>query len=130
MPTVETKFEQLSFIIYSNEKRYFAVIDIPNNFIHTRINNETDMDIIKIHRILVDVILYIAPYVYGPYLTMDKKVIKQQITQCIDTIYVTIVTSIFYYLKFCNTLKLNKLNMNPYDPCVSNLLVNGLKKYL
>ena len=38
------------------------------------------------------------------------------------------VASLMYYCKFCKTLKLNKFNMNPYDPCVANQLVNGLQQ--
>ena len=38
------------------------------------------------------------------------------------------VASLLYYCKFCKTLKLNKFKMGPYDPCVANLLVNGLQQ--
>ena len=33
--------------------------------------------------------------------------------------------SLFYYCNFCKTLKVNNFSMNPYDPCVSNQMVNG-----
>ena len=85
------------------------------------------MDIIKTRGILVDMLLDIAPYVYGTYVTTEKNGIKQLITPCMNAIYITMVTSLLYYFKFCKTLKLNKSKMNTYDPCVSNRLVNGLQ---
>ena len=78
------------------------------------------MAIINIHNILVDMLPYIAPDVFGPYVTIDLKGIKQVITQCMYDIYGTMVTSILYYCKFCKTLKLNKFKMNLYDPYVEN----------
>ena len=88
------------------------------------------MVIIKIHGTLVDMILYIAPDVYGPYVTTDRKGINQLITQCMNGIYGTMVASLLYYCKFCKTLKLNKFKINPYDPCVANRLVNILQQYI
>ena len=85
------------------------------------------MDIIKIRGILVGMLLDIAPDVYGKYVTMDRKGIKQLITLYMDTIYGTIVESLIYYCKFCKMLKLNKFKMNPYDPYVTNRLINGLQ---
>jgi hypothetical protein len=49
------------------------VIDIPNAFIQTRIEDEKDMAIIKIRGVLVDILVDIAPDVYKPYATKDKK---------------------------------------------------------
>ena len=43
-------------------------------------------------------------------------------------IYGTMLASLLNYYKFFKTLKLNKFNMSPYDPCVANLLVNGLQE--
>ena len=71
-------------------------------------------------------LLYIAPDIYGPNVTMDRKGIKQLITQYINAIYGTMVESLLYYCKFFKTLELNKYYINPYDPCVANRLVNGL----
>ena len=63
-PTVATEAVLLSCIIDADERRDVAVIDIPNAFIQTRIEDEKDMAIIKIRGILVDMLLDIAPSVY------------------------------------------------------------------
>jgi hypothetical protein len=67
----------LSCIINAKEERDVAVIDIPNEFIQTRVENEEDMVIIKIRGVLVDILVQIAPDIYKSYVTTDKKGMKQ-----------------------------------------------------
>ena len=100
----------------AKEERDVEVIDIPNSFIQTRIEHEKDMAIIKTRRILVDMLLDIYSNAYEPYVTTDMKGIKQLITQCMNSIYGTLVASLLYYCKFFKTFKLNIFEMNPYDP--------------
>ena len=87
-----------------SKKRDVAVIDIANDFIQTQTNNEKYMAIIKICRILVDILLDISPDVYGTYITTDRKGTKQLLTQCMNSIYVTMVESVLYYCKFYKKL--------------------------
>ena len=54
----------MSCIIYAKEGRDVAVIDIPNAFIQTRVEDEKEMAIIKIRGILVDILVDLAPDVY------------------------------------------------------------------
>ena len=53
------------------------MIDIPNAFIQTRIEDEKDMAIIKIRGILVDILVDLAPDVYREFVTTDKKGVKK-----------------------------------------------------
>ena len=52
------------------------------------------MAIMDICGILVDILLDIAPEIYVLYITIDRKVIKQLITQCMNAIYRTMVASL------------------------------------
>jgi hypothetical protein len=72
-PTVTTESVLLTCIIDAKEERDVAVIDIPNAFIQTRVEDERDMAIIKIRGTLVDILVDIAPDVYKSYATTDKK---------------------------------------------------------
>ena len=47
-PTVSTEVVPLSCIIDAEEERDVAVIDIPNAFIQTRVENEKDMVYIRV----------------------------------------------------------------------------------
>ena len=124
-PTVATEAVLLSCIIDAQEQRDVVVIDVPNAFIQTRIEDAKDMVIIKIRGILVDMLLDIAPDVYGPYVTTDKKGVKQLTVRCLNAIYGTMVASLLYYCKFVRSLKRNGFELNPYDPCTANRMVNG-----
>jgi hypothetical protein len=67
----------------------------------------------------------IAPSLYKPYVTTDRKGTKQLLVQCQNAIYGTMVASLLYYRKFCNSLTGYGFEFNPYDPCVANKIVKG-----
>ena len=66
-PTVATEAVLLTCIVDAEEDRDVAVIDIPNAFIQTKIEDEKDMAIIKIRGILVNILSKIVPEVYKDY---------------------------------------------------------------
>ena len=82
------------------------------------------MAVIKIREFLVNLLLDIDPELYGPSVTTDKKVEKVIIVQCIDAIYLTMVARLIYCKHCLKSLKRTRLQINTYDPCVANLLVN------
>jgi hypothetical protein len=102
-----------------------AVVDIPNVFVQTRVENEKDMDFIKICGVLVDILVEIAPDMYKSYVSRDKKGMKQLLGQCQNTLYDTMVASLLYYHKFVKSLTDIGFIINPYDPCVANNIIEG-----
>ena len=58
------------------------MIDIPNAFIQTRVEDEKYMAIIKIRGILVDILVELAPDVYREFVTTAKKGVKNLVVQC------------------------------------------------
>jgi hypothetical protein len=74
---------------------------------------------------LVEVFLAIAPNFYGPYVTYNKKGEKQLILICQNAIYGTMVASLLYNTKFTNSLLKIGFELNPYDSCVANKMVDG-----
>ena len=72
-------------------------MDTPNAFIQTHIEDEKYMTIIKIREVLVDILLDIAPDVYGTYVITDRKGVKQIIVQHQNEIYSTMTASLIYY---------------------------------
>jgi hypothetical protein len=124
-PTVATESVLLTCIVDAEEGRDVAVVDIPNAFIQTRIEDEKDMAIIRIHGVLVDMLLEIAPEVYSDFVTTDSKGVKQLIVQCLNAIYGTMVASLLYYRKFSKSLIDEGYEFNSYDPCVANKMIRG-----
>jgi hypothetical protein len=56
-PNIAREAVLLSCIIDTEEGRDVAVVDIPNIFVQTRVENEKDMDFIKIRGFLVDILV-------------------------------------------------------------------------
>jgi hypothetical protein len=115
----------LSCIIDAKEGRDVAVVDIPNAFAQTRVENEKDTAFIKICGVLVDILVEISPYVYKPYISRDKKGMKQLLVQFQNALYGTMVASLLYYHKFVKSLTDVGFIINPYDPCVANKIIEG-----
>jgi hypothetical protein len=76
-PTITTETILLLYIIDAKEERDVAIIDIPDAFIQTRVEDKEDMAIIKICGVLMDILVQIAPNLYKSYVTTDKKGMKQ-----------------------------------------------------
>jgi hypothetical protein len=124
-PTVSTESVLLSCIVDAQEERDVAVIDIPNVFIQTRVKRKEDKVVIKLRGVLVDILLDIAPELYKNHVMTDKKGTKQLIIQCQNAIYGAMIASLLYYRKFTKSIIGHGFEINPYDPCVANKIVDG-----
>jgi hypothetical protein len=71
--TVATESVLLLCIIDAEKEQDVAVVDIPNAFIQTRVEHEKDRVFIKIRGVLVDILVEIAPPVYKPFFSRNKK---------------------------------------------------------
>ncbi len=76
-PTVSLEAVLLRCIVDANKNSYVAIVDIPNAFIQTIVEDEKDKALICIRGPLVDILVSTAPNVYGPYVTVGKKGKKQ-----------------------------------------------------
>ena len=83
------------------------------------------MAFIKICGVLVDILVERAPYVYKLHVTTTKKSVKQFLVQCQNALYGNMVASLLYYRKFTKSLTDVGFKINPYDPCVTNNMING-----
>jgi hypothetical protein len=115
----------LECIIDAEEGRDVAVVDIPNMFEHTRVENEKDMVFIKISGVLVDILVEIAPDMYKSHVSRDKKWMKQLLVQCQNALYGTMVAILLYYRKFVKSLTDIGFIINHYDLCVANKIIEG-----
>jgi len=73
-PTATAEAVMLTCVIDAQEDRDILVIDIPNAFVQTVVNEEDAEHhvIVHIRGPLVDILVSIAPDVYGPYVSMNK----------------------------------------------------------
>jgi hypothetical protein len=124
-PTVSNEAVMLTCVIDADENRDVAIVDIPNAFVQTVVEDEKDRAFIRIRGPLVDILVAIAPDVYREYVTIGKKGEKQLLVQCLNALYGTMVASLLYYKKFVKSLRSKRFKLNPYDPCVANKQVDG-----
>ncbi len=115
----------LSCAIDARENRATAVVDIPNAFIQTVVEDDKKKVVIRIRGLVVEMLLKIAPEVYTPFVTNDKRGNKQLLVICLNAIYGTMMAGLLYYEKFTASLKSKGFTKNPYDPCVWNKTVRG-----
>ena len=117
----------LTCVIDAQEDRDVAVVDIPNAFAQTIVSEEDAEHrvIVCIRGPLVDILVSIAPNVYGPYVSTNKTGQKVLIVECLNAVYGTMVAALLYYKKFVKSLTKHELKLNPYDGCVANKTVKG-----
>jgi hypothetical protein len=113
----------LTSLVDTQENRDVAIVDIPNAFIQTVVEDDKDKVIMRIRGHMADILVKVAPKVYGPYLSTGKQGRKQLLVECLNAIYGMMVASLLYYRKFTRSLKNQEYTMNPYDPCVWNKIV-------
>ena len=67
----------------------------------------------------MEILVDIAPDVYGPYVSENKKGEKVLLVQCMNALYETKVASLLFYKNFVTSLKKEEFVLNPYDVCVA-----------
>jgi hypothetical protein len=90
-PTVSSEAVMITCVVNANENREVAIVDIPNVFVQTVVEDEKDRAFIRIRGPLVNILVSIAPDVYGPYVMVGKKGKKQLLVQCLTALYGTMV---------------------------------------
>jgi hypothetical protein len=104
-PTVATESVLLTSLVDAQENCDVALVDIPNAFIQMVVENNEDKVVMRIRGHMVDVLLKVAPSVYGPYVLTDMQGRKQLLIKCLNAINGTMVASLLYYCKFTRSLK-------------------------
>jgi hypothetical protein len=112
-------------VIDAQEER--DVTAVVNIFSQTVVTDDTaeHQFIVRICIPSVDMLVSIAPDVYGPYVTANKSGQHVLIVECLNTVYGTMVEALLYYKKFVKSLVKKGFKLNPYNGCVANKTVDG-----
>ena len=102
-------------------------LDIPNAFLQTNMPKDEsgERTIMKFRGILVDILCEIDPEVYSKYVTRDSGNNKILYVSMLKPLYGMLRASILYYKQFVNDIKSIGYELNPYDPCVANKVINN-----
>jgi hypothetical protein len=75
--TVAMESVLLTSLVDAQENCDVAIVDIPNTFIQTVVENDEDKVVMRIRGHMVDVLVKVAPRVYGLYVSTNKQGRKQ-----------------------------------------------------
>jgi hypothetical protein len=124
-PTVLTESVLLTATVDAYEKRDVMTSDIPNAFIQTDFEGESKKKVfIKIKGALVDILLKLAPEVYKEYVVYEGN-IKVLYVEALKAIYGMLQSALLFYKKLKKDVEKLGFEINPYEPCVANRMVEG-----
>jgi Reverse transcriptase (RNA-dependent DNA polymerase) len=127
-PTAATESILLTATIDAYEERDVMLADIPNAFVQTDMETADDSRVImKIRGKLVDMLVSLDAVLYAPYITTenDKKILYVVLKKAL---YGTLQAAILFYKKLKNDLESIGFEVNPYDRCVANRMINGKQR--
>ena len=125
-PTVSTEGTLLTAVIEAQEGHDAATCDIRNTFVQIHAEEEDkdgNQTIMKIRGVCVDILCEINT-IYRDYMVTEgnQKVLYVHITQAI---YGMLGSAMLFYHKLTKALFSYGFELNPYDSCVANKMVNS-----
>ena len=121
-PTVITDSIFLTGVIEANENRAMSTIDVGNAFIQA----DNDERILMLLRGKVaELMVRVNPVLYRPYITYSKKGVTMLYVRLSKALYGMLRAALLFYKRLRKDLETMGFEVNPYDPCVANKMVNG-----
>ena len=102
-----------------------AIIDIPNAFVTIRIENKKDIVIVWLRGKLAELMVATATEIYKKYVSVNRKGELVIYVEDLNALYGIMKAALLFYLKFVKNIKNIGFELNPYDPCVANKIVDG-----
>ena len=126
-PTSHTESVFCTIGIEAEEERDVAITDISNAFVQTdlALNGKPVFVLMAIRGVLANMLVKIAPEVYGHYLTKDKKGNSLLYVKLLKALYGLMEASLMFYQKLRKDLEDLGFKVKPYDPCVANKMIDG-----
>ena len=124
-PTAALESVLLTATIDAHEERDVAIINIPNAFVQTRITNEKDKAVMRLRGKLAELLVKVAPEIYTKYITINKKGETVLYVKLLNALYGIMKAALLFYKRFVKDLESIGFELNPYDPCVANKMVQG-----
>jgi hypothetical protein len=123
-PTVSTESTFIMAAIAASERRKVRCFDIPSAFVNT----DVDEDVLLVLKgELAEMMVQIAPQVYQKHVTMDKKGTPILYVKLQKALYGLMRASLIFYRKLRRELESYGFKVNPYDPCVANMITQSGK---
>ena len=121
-PTLSLESLMSILLISAHEERDTAVFDVPGAYLHADIPNDKFV-ILKIEGEFADIMCQVNPE-FTPFVRKEnqKKVLYLQI---LKALYGMIESALLWYSLYTEILQSEGFELNPYDRCVANKVING-----
>ena len=124
-PTVALESVLLMAMIDAAEGRDVTTIDIPNAFIQTRLDDDSNKVLMRLRSKLAELMVEVAPEIYSKYVSVDSKGELVLYVHLLNVLYGIMKAALLYYECFVRDIMAIGFKLNPYDPCVANKIVHG-----
>ena len=102
------------------------MVDCPNAFCQSFLPRGPEIGkiVMKIRGVLIDMMVDMAPHVYGGYVVYEKGK-RVLYVEVVRALYGMLMSALLWYKKFRAELTEFGFKFNDYDACVANRMVNG-----
>jgi hypothetical protein len=121
-PTVMNDSVMITSAVDAHEGRVVVTCDIPGAFLHADLDEEV---IMLLRGQLADLMVQVDPELYGPYFCKTKKGESIPYVKMLKAMYGLLRSALLFYLKLVKDLTDYGFELNPYDPCVANKMLDG-----
>ena len=109
-------------MVDARERRAQAVLDIANAFLHAD-NDERVLMLLRGR--LADMMASIDPSLYHKYVTYSANGTPMLYVRLSKALYGMLKAALLFYKRLRFDLEEKGFVINPFDPCVANMMVNG-----
>ena len=121
-PTAALESALLTAVVDAAEGRDVAIVDIPNAFVQTKLDDVVHM---RLRGRLAELMVELAPQMCRKHLTHNKKGEAVLCVRLRNALYGMLKAALLFYQKLVHHLESQGFELNPYDPCVANKMIDG-----
>jgi hypothetical protein len=121
-PTVAVESVMITATIDAHKGRDVAVVDVPGAFLSLGMDEYVLM---TIKGRLAELMVKAAPNMYRKYITLDANNQPILYVKLQKALYGCLRSALLFYEKLVGDLKSQGFELNPYDPCVANKVIDG-----
>ena len=120
-PTVTTKGLVMTCAVDAYEDRDVAIVDVGHAFLHTK--NDKNV-LMKLRGKIVELLVQLEPTMYRKYVTTGPNREPILYVRLMKALYGLLRSALLFYKKLRADLEKMGFEVNPYDPCVANKMIN------
>jgi len=123
-PNVATDSVIVTLVIEAHEEQDEATLDLPGAHLHAE-NDEHTIMLLKGK--LAELLVQVEPSLYRKYVITNSKGEPMLYVKLAKSLYGLLQSALLFYKKLRGELEDMGFEVNPYNPCMANKIVNGIQ---